>query len=68
VRIVAALPLTATGKITKSTIKKDRWSCSDPVVWRPDRTSTDYRFLTAEDLTAFEEAFEAHGRSALLGS
>ena len=37
VRIVAALPLTATGKITKTAIKRERWSCADPVIWRPER-------------------------------
>jgi fatty-acyl-CoA synthase len=66
VRMVAALPLTATGKITKSTIRRERWSCPDPVIWRPDRSSTEYRFLTAGDLSALEAAFEAHGRSAIL--
>ncbi len=66
VRIVSALPLTATGKITKSNIKKERWSCGDPVIWREDRTGTDYRLLTPADVTALEAEFEAHGRAALL--
>jgi fatty-acyl-CoA synthase len=66
VRIVDALPLTATGKITKSIIKKQCWTCSDTVIWRSDRTGTDYRLLTPADVTALEAEFEAHGRSALL--
>ncbi len=66
VRIVDALPLTATGKITKSVIKKQRWTCSDTVIWRSDRAGTDYRLLTPADVTALEAEFEAHGRSALL--
>jgi len=66
VRVVDALPLTATGKITKSNIKKERWTCPDPVIWRSDRAGTGYRLLTAPDVTALEAEFEAHGRSALL--
>ncbi len=66
VRIVPALPLTATGKITKTVIRVERWSCSDPVLWRPERTQTDYRLLTADDVDALETEFETHGRSALL--
>ena len=66
VRIVDALPLTATGKITKAGIRTERWSCHDPVVWRPERSSPDYRVLTPDDVVALEAEFEAHGRSELL--
>ncbi len=38
----------------------------DPVIWREDRTGTDYRLLTPADVTALEAEFEAHGRAALL--
>ena len=66
VRIVGALPLTATGKITKAAIRTERWSCSDPVIWREERSSPHYRMLTEDDVAALEADFEAHGRSELL--
>ncbi len=66
VRIVSALPLTATGKITKSTIKNERWSCADEVIWRPDRAGQEYRLFDADDVAALESEFATHGRSALI--
>jgi fatty-acyl-CoA synthase len=66
VRIVADLPLTATGKITKAGLRRERWRCDDTVLWRPERASAEYRELTPEDLASLSAAFEEHGRSALL--
>ena len=66
VRIVPALPLTATGKITKAGLRKERWSCSDKVIWRPERAAGEYEFLDAGDVESLEEEFRRHGRSAML--
>ena len=37
VRIMDALPLTATGKITKASLRRTSWLCQEPVFWAPDR-------------------------------
>ena len=66
VRIVSSLPLTATGKITKTALKKERWSCSDPILWRTESRGMHYRALTGDDVASLETDFEKHGRSALL--
>jgi fatty-acyl-CoA synthase len=67
VRIVDALPLTATGKITKATLRRERWACTDPVLWRPERSSESYRFMTTDDADSLASDFARHGRGALLG-
>jgi fatty-acyl-CoA synthase len=66
VRIVDALPLTATGKITKATLRHERWTTTDTVLWRPERTSDGYRVLSGADTDRLAADFERHGRSALL--
>ena len=37
VRIAAALPQTETNKVLKRVLAAERWSCADPVWWRPGR-------------------------------
>ncbi|MQY02585.1 AMP-binding protein [Actinomadura macrotermitis] len=37
VRIVAAMPLTATGKVDKKPLRRAGWTTGDPVWWRPGR-------------------------------
>lgn len=64
-RLVAALPATATDKVDKQPLRVQRWRTDDPVWWRPVGAST-YRRFTAEDLAALEAEFEAHGRTNLL--
>jgi len=66
VRIVEALPLTATGKITKAGLRRDRWSVDDPVIWNPERTSIGYRAFTGADADQMIAEFERHGRTNLL--
>jgi fatty-acyl-CoA synthase len=66
VRVVPALPLTATGKITKAGLRQQRWSCPDTVIWRPERASADYRLLGEDDVRSLEEEFARHGRDDLL--
>jgi len=64
VRLVPALPLTATGKITKALLKAEGWGCSDPVFWSPGRGGPRYRPLTEDDRRALVAQFERHGRAA----
>lgn len=67
VRVVRALPLTATGKITKTHLKRERWSCPDPVFWRPGRGSdAEYSGFDSGDEDSLHQEFEAHGRASLL--
>lgn len=65
VRVVPALPLTATGKITKPGLRRDAWVCTDPVYWRPGHDGGAYRRLGPADVTALTVEFATHGRAGL---
>ncbi|MHB8329886.1 MAG: AMP-binding protein, partial [Acidimicrobiales bacterium] len=68
VRVLAQVPVTATGKVDKRPLRTERWETGDPVWWRPFEWRTGgYRRLTAEDVGWLRTEFEAYGRSALLG-
>jgi len=67
VRLSPGLPLTATGKITKASLRAEGWRCRDPVFWSPDRGELRYRSLTDDDRSTLRARFEDHGRSQLLG-
>jgi fatty-acyl-CoA synthase len=67
VRLSPGLPLTATGKITKTTLRAEGWRCADPVFWNPDPRVLRYRLLTDADRRALQAEFEDHGRAPLLG-
>ncbi len=67
VRLCPGLPLTATGKITKASLRAEGWQCRDPVFWSPDRGELRYRSLTDDDRRTLRARFEDHGRSQLLG-
>jgi fatty-acyl-CoA synthase len=61
VRIAAELPVTATSKILKRSLRAERWESADPTWWRPERGEP-LRRLTIEDVTAIRKAFSARGR------
>ena len=65
VRLVPALPLTATGKITKAPLRAEAWRCPDAVYWSPGRGGPRYRLLTEHDRGALAAQFERHGRGAV---
>jgi fatty-acyl-CoA synthase len=67
VRIVDAMPLTATGKVDRKPLRAERWTTADPLWWRPGRDAS-YRRLTGSDVAALHEAFARAGRSAVLSS
>ncbi|WP_328970306.1 AMP-binding protein [Streptomyces sp. NBC_00239] len=75
VRIVAAMPVTATNKIHRVALRREGFRPRpphegapgpDPVWWRPPGAA-DYRPLTAEALAALLAAYEGQGRAGLLG-
>ncbi len=67
VRVVEAMPLTATGKVRKRPLRVASWETTDPVWWRPGRDLT-YRPFTASDAAALHEQFLVNGRRHLLSA
>jgi fatty-acyl-CoA synthase len=66
VRVVASMPVTATGKITKRGLAAAGWTAPDAVYWRPDAGDTGFQSLTDDDRRALRQEFERHGRLGLL--
>jgi fatty-acyl-CoA synthase len=65
VRVTKSMPVTATSKVLKRQLRSERWTCSDPVWWRPDPAG-DLRPLTPADLDTIRSQFERYGRTAVL--
>jgi fatty-acyl-CoA synthase len=65
VRVVDAIPLTATGKVDRKPLRAERWDTTDPVWWKPSRDEP-YRPLTDDDRAALRAQFVEYGREALL--
>jgi fatty-acyl-CoA synthase len=65
VRLVEAIPLTATGKVDRQPLRAERWETADPVWWRPPG-SEGYRLFTTDDATALRQAFADAGREGML--
>jgi steroid-22-oyl-CoA synthetase len=63
VRITARLPLTATHKISKPTLRRLLWSGEDPVY---ERTDDGYVLMSADRKAALEAEYAVHGRDHLL--
>lgn len=69
VRIARALPVTATNKVDKAPLRRDRWTpdrgtgdeAADRVYWRPDRRDP-LRAMTEGDRAQVRERFAASGR------
>jgi fatty-acyl-CoA synthase len=64
-RIVGAIPVTATGKVDRKPLRAARWATDDPVWWRPERTSG-YRPFTSHDQAELRQAFRDAGREGVL--
>jgi fatty-acyl-CoA synthase len=64
VRLVAAMPLTATNKVDKTPLRRDGWA-AEAVFVRPG-AELSYRPLTDAARSALRDQFAAHGRSDLL--
>ncbi len=65
VRVVQALPVTATDKMDKKPLRKEGWRSDDPV-WRRRERSDEYVVLTPDDKAQLTEALARNGRSELL--
>lgn len=65
VRVTPHLPLTETAKVLKRALRAERWECTDPVWWRPERAGP-YRLMTPADVAGLQQAFEARGRVNVL--
>ncbi len=66
VRLVRALPVTATDKTDKKPLRAQRWETDDPV-WHRVGRSDRYVPLTPADIESMIEEFATNGRSALIG-
>lgn len=66
-RVTEALPVTATNKVDKAPLRRDRWTPTgdDQVYWRPDRRDP-LRLLDDDGRAELAERFAASGRSAVL--
>jgi fatty-acyl-CoA synthase len=65
VRIVDAIPLTATNKVDKAPLRDAGWVTVDPVFWRPGAALSYVRF-TEPERSAYRAEFTAHHRGELL--
>ncbi len=65
VRIVSAMPLTATNKVEKSPLRRAGWEAPDPVYWRLT-AELSYTEFTATDRSAYRDLFREHNRLDLL--
>lgn len=65
VRIVDAIPLTATGKVDRNPLRRDRWETTDVVWWKPQRGSA-YQPMNDGDAAALTKEFAVHGREGTL--
>lgn len=65
VRVVSALPLTGSGKVDKTPLRRAAWVCEDPVHVRVGRTQQ-YVLLDDVGRAAIEAEFVGHGRVSML--
>ncbi len=65
VRIVDALPVTATDKVDKRPLRTARWRTTDPVWLRPPR-STRFELMGESEVETLEAEFDVNGRANLL--
>src|SRR5581483_1394467 len=61
VRVAADLPLTGVGKVDKAPLRAAAWCTTDPVWFRPER-STRYRRLEPADVEGLRARFSENGR------
>ncbi|MFF6780212.1 AMP-binding protein [Streptomyces sp. NPDC012510] len=65
VRVVPSMPVTATNKIQRATLRREGFRCPDPVWWRPPGKWAYHRF-SAVALARLVTEYRAHGREELL--
>jgi fatty-acyl-CoA synthase len=67
IRLVDAMPVTATLKTVRRDLRREAWMCADPVWWQPTRDDP-YRRLTDADAATLAMTLKDHGRERLLPS
>ncbi|MET3986143.1 AMP-binding protein [Streptomyces sp. PvR034] len=65
VRVVAAMPVTATNKVHRVGLRRAGFLTPDPVWWRP-AGEAGYRRLSAADVSALRASYAAQSRAELL--
>ena len=55
VRMSAALPITATNKVLKRSLRAERWNCAEPVLWQAEKGGP-YRLLEPEEAARIDDA------------
>ncbi|WP_200306386.1 long-chain-fatty-acid--CoA ligase [Streptomyces adelaidensis] len=65
IRVVPSMPVTATNKIQRATLRREGFRCPDPVWWRPPGKWA-YRKFSAVDLARLVIEYRARGREELL--
>ncbi|UUU33670.1 long-chain-fatty-acid--CoA ligase [Streptomyces sp. CA-210063] len=65
VRVVPTMPVTATNKIQRATLRHEGFRCPDPVWWRPPGKWA-YRKFSAVDQARLVAEYRARGREELL--
>lgn len=65
VRLVNAIPLTATGKMDRQPLRAEGWDTTDPIWWRPSPPSA-YEVFTPHHRARLRRAFIDAGRGGLL--
>jgi fatty-acyl-CoA synthase len=65
VRVVAGMPLTATGKVNKQPLRAARWETED-AVWVREGKDGSYRRMTSADADSLRAEFERHERAHVL--
>ncbi|MGB7052277.1 MAG: AMP-binding protein, partial [Acidimicrobiales bacterium] len=63
VRVIEALPVGATNKVDKQSLRADSWQVDGPVFWRPVRGQP-LRRLTVDDVADLERSFAEHRGAA----
>jgi fatty-acyl-CoA synthase len=65
VRVVAAMPLTATNKVDKAPLRRTQWETDEPVFVRPS-ADVSYVAMSDDDRARLRAEFAEHGRADLL--
>jgi fatty-acyl-CoA synthase len=67
VRVTAAVPVTASGKIDKRPLRAERWETAEPVWWWPfGERRPRYRRLGPHEAEELRQQFASHGRDEYL--
>ncbi|GAA3097200.1 long-chain-fatty-acid--CoA ligase [Streptomyces rectiviolaceus] len=68
VRVVERMPVTATNKVARASLRREGFRCGDPIWWRPTPGAGAYHPLTPASLTELLAQYRAQSREYLLPS